>query len=73
MRKINETFDNLIDDVESLVDRTDLDSVLEALEEMCYLKAEHVREDWQDENLARVWEYNGKIISQTINKIRPTF
>lgn len=44
-----------IDMLEGLIDRYNLDSVLGALSEICYAKAEHVRTTWQDAYGARKW------------------
>ena len=45
--------------LEKLVDHTSLGAILEALSEICYLKAEHVRTNWEDDSLAKLWERAG--------------
>lgn len=50
--------------VEELVDGTTLDAVLAALEETCYLKAEHLASNWQDRRTARMWHRTGKRLEQ---------
>ena len=47
------------DNLEKLVDHTSIGAVLEALSEICYLKAHHVEDNWQDAALARIWERAG--------------
>ena len=42
-------------DLESLVDRRGIDSVLMALSEICGGKSEHVLSNWQDKALACRW------------------
>lgn len=50
-----QTFD---DQLESLIDHTSLYNVLKRLENICILKADHIRENWQPhgEYSARVWD-----------------
>lgn len=45
----------LIERLETLVDGSDLSSVVMALGLVCAEKAEHLRCNWQDEITARVW------------------
>ena len=47
-----------LEHLEDLVDAYDILDVLSALADICVLKAEHVRENWQDEDLADIWERN---------------
>jgi hypothetical protein len=42
--------------LEAFVDRHGLDRVLEALERICYAKADHLRTNWQDAPAAKTWE-----------------
>ncbi len=42
-------------ELETLIDRCGLSSVLMALSEICGEKADHIRSNWQDEHLARDW------------------
>lgn len=42
--------------LERLVDASTLGAVLTELAEICALKAQHIRETWQDDPLARQWE-----------------
>jgi hypothetical protein len=52
MRDLNQTEKF---ELETLIDRTSLQSVLMALSEICCEKAEHVETAWQDKHLARAW------------------
>lgn len=51
--------DNLTNQLESLVDSHSLETVIEALAEICFLKGEHLRTNWQDKTTAKVWEKVG--------------
>lgn len=44
------------DEIERLIDRKGLASVLGEIENICHAKASHVREVWQDRGLAQLWE-----------------
>lgn len=54
------------DELESLVDSHGLSGVLQALEEVCYAKAEHLRGNWQDEASAKSWEKAAKAINKAV-------
>jgi len=57
------------DELENIIDRNGLLNVLGTIEEICYLKADHLRTNWQDEVSAKAWENDGKLISKILNKI----
>lgn len=59
------------EDLEALVDKYAIDGVASVLEQICYEKAEHVRTNWQDENLAKEWERAGKILNRAALKLPP--
>lgn len=48
-------FNSERDELEKLVDTASLQAVLEALSEICGLKAEHLCANWQDSLQARLW------------------
>lgn len=48
--------------LESLIDSTNLQSVLMGLSEICGEKAEHIRTNWQDTQTARVWDTAGGLL-----------
>lgn len=53
MRDLNQKERDLL---ESFVDSCGLSSVLMSLSEICGEKADHVRANWQDNNLAHDWD-----------------
>jgi hypothetical protein len=59
------------EDLEALVDKYAIDGVASVLEQICYAKAEHVRSNWQDENLAKEWESAAKILDRAALKLPP--
>jgi hypothetical protein len=44
------------DTVEGILDKRDMKGMIEMLADISYLKAEHLRSDWQDEVSAKTWE-----------------
>ena len=50
--------------MEQLVDSLGMVDFMEMLENICYEKAEHVRTNWQDKELAKCWEKNAKELSK---------
>lgn len=60
---------DIVEALESLVDRSTLLDVMTALELVCYEKAEHIHANWQDENMAKVWQNAGKSIYKATAKI----
>lgn len=51
--------------LEAMVDRSGIGAVLEALAEICREKAEHLRENWQDEVSARMWDRRASALERT--------
>lgn len=49
--------------LESMVDSTSVSTLIETLSEICWEKAQHIRDNWQDEPLAQVWERAGNQLS----------
>ncbi len=47
---------DVLDTLESLIDANSVRYVLESLAEVCSLKADHIRENWQDERTAKAWD-----------------
>jgi hypothetical protein len=43
------------DELEAMVDRASVSAILEALAQICRLKAVHLRDNWQDDKAARIW------------------
>jgi hypothetical protein len=50
----------LEESLEHLIDKTSLHIVLGCLAQVCFAKSEHIGSNWQDRNLAKGWEQEGK-------------
>ena len=61
--------ETLAEELESLIDAVNLNHVLEALIEVCYGKAEHLRSNWQDAAAAKLWEKAGAVLDKARSKI----
>lgn len=48
------------DTLEQLIDQSSLKEVLEALADICYVKQEHLRVNWQDGRVAQAWVKAGR-------------
>jgi len=46
--------------LEAMMDKTSVETVADALREICYAKAQHVEENWQDSNLGLLWDKVGR-------------
>jgi hypothetical protein len=57
------------DTLESIIDGSTLADVLNAISEICYEKADHIRTNWQDANTAKVWEKAGKYVELSACKL----
>jgi hypothetical protein len=53
--------------LEQLIDRSSLAMVLLVISEICHDKAEHIRTNWQDAPLARLWEFAAHRIDTSAN------
>jgi hypothetical protein len=60
------TVQELADQLESLIDRSSLATVLEALSQVCGEKADHLRSNWQDRTTAKSWDKAGHAIDRII-------
>lgn len=60
------------DTLEKLVDDNGLQAVIGALSQICFEKAEHIQENWQDSGLAKLWEKNAKVLDTTQSKLVAT-
>lgn len=56
--------------LEQLIDRTGTFNVIEFISEIMYEKAQHLRENWQDEGQAKLWDKNAKAILNTLPKLK---
>ncbi len=68
-KKINESLDPELEQIEMLIDSLGLPKFFDQIVEVCYLKAEHLRSAWQDEGQAKLWERNASIIESASSKI----
>jgi len=50
------THNAAIDTIERIIDSNSLRETVEMLAEICSAKADHIRENWQDEALAAAWD-----------------
>ncbi len=57
------------DQLEALVDTFDLAQIVTMLSEIASDKADHLIDDWQDENTARAWRKASNILSLISGRI----
>jgi hypothetical protein len=55
--------------LEGIVDRAGLRNVLFALESICYEKASHIEENWQDAKTAKVWTRSARHCANAAFKV----
>ena len=55
-----------VKDLERLIDRYDIDQVLEAISDICHMKADHIEHHWQDAKLANAWSAMGRRLARCI-------
>lgn len=55
-----------IEALEGIIDRNSPSSVLNEMANICFEKAQHTRENWQDYPLANQWEKTGQKIARII-------
>lgn len=60
---------NYQETLEALVDRHGLFSVLNCLSGICGRKAEHIKSNWQDSNLAENWESAESAIDAAASRV----
>jgi len=53
-----------LDKIEDLVDKHGITNLLFGLSQIAFRKAEHLRENWQDEKQAEAWEKTAKALEQ---------
>ena len=44
-----------IEAVEKIIDRIGFEKFIDIVQETCALKAQHLRENWQDDDAAKAW------------------
>ena len=52
----------LLVELKKLVDKYSLGVILDTLGSVCYEKSDHIRSDWKDDHLARLWETKGRVM-----------
>lgn len=60
------------DILEKLIDTHGLQAVIASLSQICFEKAEHIQENWQDDKLAKLWEKNAKVLATAQSKLIAT-
>lgn len=55
--------------IEGLVDLSNVTRVLGSLEAVCYAKAEHIEETWQDRQLAAVWRRGARAVGAAAARV----
>ncbi len=56
--------DQAIADIEAIIDGNDVEYVLNVVAKVCGLKADHIMENWQDDETSQHWDNMGVTISQ---------
>ena len=57
----------VVDSLEAMIDASTLATVVDALAEVCYMKADHIRENWQDNITSRPWDIAaGKLVKLAV-------
>lgn len=57
-------------ELETMIDQHGLDTVLTAIREICYAKANHIAVEWQDVGLAKLWLAKGIRVNQAAQGVR---
>lgn len=60
---------DLSESLENYVDQFSLEAILNALSEICALKAQHLQEYWQDEELAKPWLRDSRKLDKLAEKL----
>jgi hypothetical protein len=62
--------EDIVEGLESILDSSKLNLTVEALGVICWRKADHIRSNWQDEELAMKWERAGnKLVAVSIHHL----
>lgn len=57
------------DQIEGIIDNTDIEALLNGIADICYGKGEHLRSNWQDEYSAKKWEMAAKQVEKVATAI----
>ena len=55
--------------LEQLIDKFTLPQIIDQLAVVCREKADHLRENWQDNNAARLWDRNANKLESISGKL----
>ena len=58
------TYQESLDQIETLIDRHGLETVLQMITFVCQEKADHIMVSYSDESLARAWQANGRLVQR---------
>lgn len=58
-----------IEQLEQLIDQHSLKYILESLSTICSEKADHIRTNWQDRDLAKEWQHTAMWINSIVGKV----
>ena len=58
-----------VNQLEMLVDENGLDNVIDALADVCGLKADHIRSNWQDLETAKAWDRAGYAVNSSLGVV----
>jgi 2-keto-3-deoxy-L-rhamnonate aldolase RhmA len=59
--------------LEAILDLIGADGILDAISDIAFAKAEHVRSNWQDDNLSANWEAIGARVEKLSHEISEEF
>lgn len=57
------------DKLETIMDASSVQSMLDMMATICELKADHIRENWQDQQTARVWDQAARALRAASKKV----
>jgi len=69
MKQYNQDTARGSEELEALVDGFGLSTVLDMLRDICHEKADHIRTNWQDNELAASWDRDGRFIDRIVAKV----
>lgn len=58
-----------IHNLESMIDSEGVSGILEEIADICFEKAEHIRENWQDRVTAKSWEKDANAVMRLAQKV----
>ena len=51
------------EEIETIIDRVGMLCFINTVVDICEEKADHIRSNWQDKHLAKVWERKAKVLN----------